>query len=101
MKKFRLKRFLIVFFILMIIQFLVGLADISFYRSENGLLEVTNKLMSIFSLPIGLIHRGLPFYINEVLPIKVIFWLINLFIQTSIILGSLSMLRSVREKLKH
>ncbi len=86
---------------LMIIQFLVGLADVLFYQNENELFEVTNKVMSVFSLPIGLIHKGLPFYINEALPIKVVFWVINLFIQTAILLGSLSMLRSFREKLKH
>ena len=85
----------------MIIQFLVGLADISFYQSDNELSLITNMLMSIFSLPISLIHRGLPFYINEVLPVKAVFWIINVFIQTTIILGALSLLRSVREKLKH
>ena len=101
MKKFRLKRFIIVFFIFMVIQFLVGLADISFYQNNNELSSISNMLMTVFSLPISLIHRGLPFYINEALPIKVLFWVINLLIQTAIILGGASLIRSVREKMKH
>ena len=101
MKKFRVKRFVFVFLILMLIQFLVALADISLYQSDNALSSVTSTLMSIFSMPIGLINQGLPFYINEDLPIKVIFWIINLFLQTAILLGGMSLLRSIREKLKH
>lgn len=101
MKKFRLKRFLVVFLILIIIQVIVAFADISFYRNDNDLAKFTYRLMSVFSLPIGLIHKGLPFYINEALPIKIVFWLINVFLQTAILLGGISMVRSLREKLKY
>ncbi|MBC2846125.1 hypothetical protein [Winogradskyella flava] len=100
MKKFPVKRFLIVFFILLLTQFLVGLADI-FNQSENEFSSVINMLMAVFSMPIGLIHKGLPFYVNEPLLIRAIFWVINVLIQTFLILGSISLLRRVREKLKY
>ena len=87
MKKFKLKSFLIVFFVLMVIEFLVGLADVFLHRSKNELFKVTSIIMSVFSLPISLINRNLPFYVAEDLYMRVVFWTINTLIQAMFVYG--------------
>ncbi|MCT4628411.1 hypothetical protein [Winogradskyella sp.] len=100
MKKLKLKPFIIIFFILMVIQFIIVYVDVQLTKSESSLTSITNPVITIFSLPINGIHRNLPFYVHESLYIRAMYWVVNLFIQSAVIyLGILSFKR-VRKKLK-
>ena len=102
MKKFKLKSFLIVFFVLMVIEFLIVLADVFLHRSKDDLAAVTSNTISVFSLPINLINRNLPFYVAEDLYMRFVFWTINTLIQAIFVYGFIVIVRRLknREKLK-
>ncbi|WP_370000589.1 hypothetical protein [Winogradskyella sp.] len=91
------KLFLKVFFFLLIIEFLVGLLD-AFLAYNNSLFaNVTSWLMFVFSLPISLISRDLPFYSSEGTTAAILFWVLNLLIQTAIIFSAIKLFRSRRK----
>ena len=84
---------------LLVIQFLVVLMDVKLNNS-SGFDEIIDKVIMLFSFPISLINENLPFYVRESIYIRAVFWLMNLFIQSSIIyLGWLAFKR-VRKKMK-
>ncbi|WP_138434686.1 hypothetical protein [Winogradskyella algicola] len=100
MKKLKLRPFLIVFFTLMVIQFLIVFLDVQLTKSKSDLTSVTNPIIAIFSLPISAIHRGLPFYVNESLSVRAVYWIVNLFIQSALVYLGILGLKRVRRKLK-
>lgn len=99
-KKLKLRPFLIVFFTLMVIQFLIVFLDVQLTKSKSDLTSVTNVVIAIFSLPISGIHRNLPFYVNESLYIRAIFWIVNLFIQSALVYLLILGFKRLRRKLK-
>ena len=100
MKNLKLKPFLIIFFILMVIQFLTVLADVQLTKSESSLVSVTNPLIDVFSLPISTINGNLPFYVREGIPVKALYWIMNLLIQAGILYLGILFFRKLRKKLK-
>ena len=100
MRKFKLKSFLTIFVALLVIQFLIVFADVMLTKSESSLVSATDQIIEFFSLPISLINKSLPFYVRESLPVKAIYWLINIFIQSSIIYLAWRVFRRVRKKMK-
>ncbi|EDP70257.1 hypothetical protein FBALC1_05858 [Flavobacteriales bacterium ALC-1] len=87
MKKFKLKIFVIIFFILLVIQFLIGLADVLLSQADSELTSFTSILITVCSFPINMINRDLPFYTNEGTGAAIIFWIMNLIIQATIVYG--------------
>lgn len=100
MKKLKLRPFLIIFFTLMVIQFLIVFLDVQLTKSKSDLTVVTNPIIAIFSLPISGIHRSLPFYVNESLYVRAVYWIVNLFIQSAVVYLIILGLRRVRRKIK-
>lgn len=100
MKKLKLRPFLIIFFTLMVIQFLIVFLDVQLTKSKSDLTSVTNPIIAIFSLPISGIHRALPFYVNESLYIRAMYWTVNLFIQAAVVYLGVLGFKRVRRKLK-
>lgn len=100
MKKLKLRPFLIVFFALMVIQFLIVYLDVQLTKSKSDLTSVTNPVIAVFSLPISGIHRSLPFYVNESLYVRAVYWIVNLFIQSAVVYLGVLGFKRVRRKLK-
>jgi hypothetical protein len=85
MKKFKLRSVVIILFILMGIQFLVGLADFLWFKAHNEYLAITSSLMKIFSFPISIINKDLPFYVSDDLFNVISYWLLNASLQALVI----------------
>lgn len=85
MKKFKLKHLMIIFFILMLIEFLIGLADVLLFRANNESSLITTMLIEIFSLPISLINKALPFYVAEDFYMVALYWALNVLIQAMVV----------------
>ncbi|WP_422105103.1 hypothetical protein [Winogradskyella sp.] len=100
MRKFKVKSFVIIFLVLLVIQFLIVFADITLSKNGSNLVVVTDQIIDIFSLPISIVNKSLPFYIRESLYIKALYWIVNLFIQSFIIYMGWRAFRRVRKKLK-
>ena len=100
MRKLKFKSFITIFGALLVIQFLTVFADVMLTKSESGLVSVTNPLIDIFSLPISLINGNLPFYVRESLMVKAVYWIMNLFIQSSLIYLGWRVFKRVKKKLK-
>ena len=100
MRKFKLKSFITIFLIVLVVQFLIVFADVMLTKNESGLVSVTDQIIEFFSLPISLINKNLPFYVRESLPVKALYWLMNLFIQSSILYLGWRVFKKVRKKLK-
>ena len=100
MRKLKLKSFLTIFAVLLVIQFLVIFADVMLTKNDSNLVSVTNPIIELFSLPISLINKYLPFYVRESLYVKALYWIINLFIQSSILYLGWRVFKRVRKKLK-
>jgi hypothetical protein len=98
MKKFKLKNFVIIFFITMLIQFLIGLADVLLSQANNELSSITSILLTICSLPISLINRDLPFFVSENIMMVVLYWGINLFIQTVFVYSVLIVVKKIKSR---
>ncbi len=98
MKKFKLKEFLIVFFVLIVIQFIIGLSEVLLSRANNELSSITSMLLDICSYPISLINSNLPFYVPEDLFMVVIYWIINVIIQSVFVYAVLIVLRKIRSE---
>ncbi|MBC3846929.1 hypothetical protein H8K90_11105 [Winogradskyella echinorum] len=97
MKKLKIKLFLKIFFILAFIEFLTALADVLLSQANSGFTTITSKLMLIFSLPISLISRDLPFYTNEGYTAAILFWIMNLIIQTTIVYGIIRVYKRIKK----
>lgn len=97
MKKFKLIGLLKVFSFLILIQVVIGLADIFLTQSNSELASVTTLLITICSYPIGLINSNLPFYVSEDLLMVGLYWLINVIIQAVFVYLVLIVLRKVTE----
>jgi len=87
MSKRKLKLFLKVFFLLGTIQFVIVLGDILLRNADSSLSEITSILISIISIPLSLVSSLLPFYSGEGILVSLLFWALNLTIQTIIIYG--------------
>lgn len=95
MKKFKTKNFAIIFFTLLIIQFVIVYLNV-----KLDVKEITSPIISIMSLPIGMVNENLPFYVRESLYIKIIYWMINVFVQTTFIYMGIRAFIRLRNKLK-
>mgnify|MGYP001113942043 CR=1 FL=1 len=98
MKKFKLKVFIIIFSIIMVIQFLIGLADVLLSQANNELSSITSILITICSLPISLINKNLPFYVSEDLLMVIIYWVINVTIQSMIVYGIIRVYKRLKNR---
>ena len=78
----KLKIFLKIFFILLAIQLIVGISDIQLNNADSSLSTVTYLLLTVFSFPLSLISPVLPFYSGEGIFITLMFWGLNLILQT-------------------
>jgi hypothetical protein len=69
----------------MIVQLVVGVIDILLSNANSSFSEITSFIISVFSFPLSLISRNLPFYSGEGLLVTLMFWGLNLIIQSSAI----------------
>jgi hypothetical protein len=97
MTKFNKKTYIIIFMMLLVVQFLVVLLDA---KTKSGISEITGIMITIFSIPINLINENLPFYVREPIYVRAIFWLINIFLQAFLIYMIWSSFKRVRKKMK-
>lgn len=100
MKPINKKVFATIFISLLVIQFLIVLADVMLTKNDSSLISITNSIIEFFSLPISAINRNLPFYVREPLYVKAVYWLMNLLIQSAIIYVALRMFKRLRKKLR-
>lgn len=96
MNKKKLKLFLKIFFILLVIQFIIGMIDVLLSDADNSFSAITSFTITIFSIPLSLISENLPFYSGEGLYVTIMFWTLNLVIQTLAIYGSLRILKKIK-----
>ena len=92
-----------VFFLLLIFEILLGVGN-SFFSSENisflgvKLSLVTGSLIQVFSMPINIFGRELPFYAREAW-IGIVLTILNIAIQSFIVLQLYKTLK--RSKIKN
>lgn len=98
MKNFKFKSVVLIFFILLAIQFLVGLIDILIFREFNQSSPITSLLISIFSLPIRLINSDLPFYVVEDMYMIVLYWVLNVIIQAMVVYGIVKVFKRLKNR---
>ena len=96
MKKFKLKELIRVFFFLLVIEFIIVLADVLLSQANMELSSITSMLLTICSFPISLINRDLPFFVHESLVMVGIYWIINLIIQAVFLYLVLIVVRKMR-----
>ena len=96
MKKFKLKELIKVFLFLLIIQFFIGLADVLLSQANSELSSITAILVTICSFPLTLINSDLPFFVQESLLMRGLYWIINLVIQAVFVYGILIVIRKIR-----
>lgn len=92
----KLKVFLKIFLLLLVIQMIIVLADVVLTNADSSLSEMTSFIISIFSFPIKLISSNLPFYSGEGIYVMVILWMLNLVLQTMIIYGCIRMIQRIK-----
>ncbi|MFD2916354.1 hypothetical protein [Psychroserpens luteus] len=98
-----MKLFLKIFFLLLIFEILLGVGN-SFFSSENisflgvKLSLVTGSLIQVFSMPINIFGRELPFYAREAW-IGIVLTILNIAIQSFIVLQLFKTLK--RSKIKN
>ena len=80
----------------MVIQFLIGLIDILLFQANNDSSTITSIIITICSLPISLINRDLPFYVSEDLIMVLLYWIINLIIQSVFVYVILIVVNKIR-----
>ncbi len=100
MKPINRKAFSFIFVVLLLIQFLFVLADFILSKSGSDLTSITNPVIEFVSLPIGLINGNLPFYVREPIYIKIVYWVINLLVQTTLVYYFNRGFKRLRRKLK-
>jgi len=98
----QLKLFFKIFFILLIFEFLLGLCN-AYFSSENitflgvRLGFVTSTLIQIFSMPISIFGRDLPFYHHETW-VAIVLTILNIAIQSFIIMQLLKTFKGSKSK---
>lgn len=96
MNKQKLRLFLKIFFLLLVIQLLIIVADVQLSNTDSSLSAITSFIISIISFPIRVISPDLPFYSGEGIPVTLIFWTLNLVLQTMAIYGGIRMIKRVK-----
>jgi hypothetical protein len=96
MSKKKLKLFLKIFFLLLIIQLIIVVADVLLTNADSSLSEVTATIISVFSFPLRLINRNLPFYTGEGFLLTLMFWVLNLVIQTMPIYAYFRVIKKIK-----
>ena len=96
MRNRKLKVFLKIFFLLLVIQMIIVLANVVLTNVDSSLSAITSFIISIFSFPISLISSDLPFYSGEGIYVMVILWTLNLVLQTMIIYGCIRMIKRIK-----
>ncbi|GAA4244626.1 hypothetical protein KO504_00645 [Winogradskyella psychrotolerans] len=97
MKKFKLKELVRVFLFLLVVQFIIGLADVLLSQAHSELSSITSLLIAICSYPLSLISSDLPFYVSESILMVILYWIINLMIQAVILYIMLIVVKKMRE----
>lgn len=82
----------------MTFQFVVGLIDILLFREYNQSSPITSSLITIFSLPISIINRDLPFYVAEELYMLLLYWILNVIIQAMAIYGMIRVFKRLKNR---
>lgn len=100
MEKYKLKYLIYIFFVLMVIQFIIGLIDILLSKGNSDLTSITSVLISICSIPLSLINSKLPFFVSESFVMVLIYWSINLIIQSALVYGVLLVIQKMRQSNK-
>ncbi|WP_299110567.1 hypothetical protein [uncultured Winogradskyella sp.] len=100
MEKYKLKYLIYIFLALMAIQFVIGLVDILLSKADSDLTSITSLLISICSIPLSLINSKLPFFVSENLFMVLIYWAINLTIQSVFVYGVLLVIQKMKQSNK-
>ncbi|WP_299130537.1 hypothetical protein [uncultured Winogradskyella sp.] len=77
------KPFFRIFFMLLAIQLVIVLVDAFFAKGDNLLASITEPIITVISLPIGIISPNLPFYSGEGILVSLLFWVLNTAIQAA------------------
>ena len=85
-----------IFFLLLIIQLIIVLAHVLLSSADSSLSSITTFMISIVSFPIRIISPVLPFYSGEGIFIILIFWTLNLILQTMAIYGGVRMIKRIK-----
>ncbi|BAO74384.1 hypothetical protein [Winogradskyella sp. PG-2] len=96
MKKKKIKLFLKIFFILLLIQFVIAIADILLHNANSSLSSITSTVISIISLPLSMVNKNLPFYAGEGIIVTLLFWTLNLVIQTLMIFAVFRIMKRLK-----
>lgn len=96
MYKKKIKLFLKIFFLLLAVQFVIVIADVLLNNADSSLSSITYLLISIFSMPLSLISPNLPFYSGEGIFATLLFWTLNLVIQTLVIYGAFRIMKRLK-----
>ncbi len=96
MNKKKLKLFLKIFFLLLVIQFIIVMINILLNNADSSFASITSFIISIFSLPLSLISNSLPFYTGEGILVTLMFWILNLAIQTLAIYGAIRIMIKIK-----
>lgn len=97
MKKFKLRELIRVFLFLLVIEFIIGLADVLLSQANMELSSLTSMLLNICAFPISLINRDLPFFVSESLVMRGIYWIINVIIQSVFLYLVLIVVKKMRD----
>ncbi len=100
MQKYKLKYLIYIFVTIMAIQIIIGLADILLSKADSDLTSITSILISICSIPLSLINSNLPFFVSENLFMVLIYWAINLVIQSVFVYGVLLVIQKLKNSNK-
>lgn len=100
MKNLKLKSVIIVVIALMLIQVIVGVADVYVLEDHPELSNITSTLIAIFSLPISLINVNLPFYVAEELYMILLYWVLNVVIQAIVLYGIFKVFKRLKNRSK-
>ena len=88
--------FIKIFFLLLLIQLIIVVAHVLLTNTDSSFSEITSFIISLISLPISVISADLPFYSAEGTLFRLIFWTLNLVIQTLAIYGVIRMIKRLK-----
>ncbi len=91
-----MKLFLKIFFILLAIQLVIVISHILLNNADNSLTSVTSFIISVISVPISFISSDLPFYSVEGMYARLMFWGLNLTIQTVAIYAGVRIMKKLK-----
>ncbi len=85
----KLNQFFKTFFLLFIIELIIGLLDVVVYSTEFSLFGfklqgLTNYLVHLISLPVNLLGRDYPFYAGS-FGLSVFLFIVNVFLHTILV----------------